>query len=88
MIEELEVILKLTRKSMRNTETLLRLPQVQSRRPLAKEVRGYLIRGLFYGDRVITTILDGNSHREYFDQMCANIDTANRRLAGLQGIKI
>ena len=88
MCDELEVILKLTRKSMRNTETLLRLPQVQARHPLAKEVRGYLIRSLFYADRVIAAIRDENSHRSYFDDMMANSDTAGRKLDDLSRSKV
>ena len=84
MNKEIEDLWKLTCKTVRNTEVLLHQPLIQARNPLAEEVRTLLIRGLFYGDRSVTALLDGIDYRFYFSNMTANLDTADRKLADLQ----
>jgi hypothetical protein len=74
-------------KLVSNTELFLIQPHIQARNLLAKEVRDYLIRGLFNADRVKACIRDSNSYRAYFDCMTANLDTAGRKMKDLRRSK-
>lgn len=65
-------IIENTRVAIRCTELALTLPHVQARNPLAAHARACLIRQIWWGDRVLAALRDGEDHREALDQLEIN----------------
>lgn len=58
------------------TELALKGERVQARNPLAADVRSFLIRQLWWADRVLALMRDGQDFTEAFDRMERNVQAA------------
>ena len=66
LVKELRHLVK---GAIRDSETALEIPHVQSRTPLATLTRDCLIRQLWHGDRVLALLRDGQDYFDEFDLM-------------------
>ena len=65
---------------IRSAELALALPHIQARNPLAAIARACLIRQIWWGDRVLAALRDGEDYREASAQLDTNARAACRAM--------
>jgi hypothetical protein len=76
--------LLLSRLAVQIAQLVLKRPDVQARNDLAKQARTYLVRQLYYGDRVLALVRDGRDCAREFDLLLFNKKAAGRAVQDLK----
>ena len=76
-----------TRKLVRDTETLLKLPRVWGRLPLAQKTRGLLIAQLHLGAQIVATMDDGGDYTRRVERLETVVLASTNGLAELRRIE-